>query len=335
MINGHGDDIHNQGKEIVSNFSSNIYGRQDFSALHHHLCSCIRSIHSYPEPDAHSLVTLLAERNNIQPANILVTNGAIDAIYLIAQAFRAKKSSIIIPTFSEYEDACRINEHQLSFVSSLSQVDKDTELIWLCNPNNPDGNVYHKQYLDKFISEHPDSCFIIDQSYEAFTDKQYTFTAAEGLKYRNVILLHSMTKSYAIPGLRLGYITACNELIDKVSLFRMPWSVNQLAIEAGKYLLREGKAGFDLTAYLSETNRLMTELNAIEGITILPTNTHFFLCELIDKRATDLKQYLINEHGILIRDAANFRGLDEHYFRIATQSPEENNRLIKAIREWI
>jgi threonine-phosphate decarboxylase len=277
----------------------------------------------------------LAEKNDVQRFNILVTNGAVDAIYLIAQAFRGKKSSIITPTFSEYEDACRINEHRLSFVSSLSQVDKDAELIWLCTPNNPNGSVYRKQYLNKFITEHPDTYFIIDQSYEVFTDKQYTFTISEALAHKNVILLHSMTKSYAIPGLRLGYITACDELVKRVGVFCMPWSVNQLAIEAGKYLLKKGKIGFDLTAYLTETNRLMTELNAIESLVVLPTNAHFFLCKLTNRKAADLKQYLIDKHGILIRDAANFRGLDERYFRIATQSPEENNRLIEAIRKWI
>ena len=67
----------------------------------------------------------------------------------------------------------------------------------------------------------------------------------------------------------------------------------------------------------------------------MPTNTHFFLCKLSDKKASDLKNYLINKHGILIRDASNFRGLDEHYFRLATQSPDENDNLVEAIKEWI
>lgn len=335
MINGHGDDTYRQERKITSNFSSNIYGRQDLSALRDHLCSRIQMIHSYPEPDAYSLVELLAKKSDIKPSDIIVTNGAVEAIYLIAQTFRGKKSCIITPTFSEYEDACRINEHTLSFAASLSQTDKNAELVWLCNPNNPSGSVYHKPYLDKFISMHPDICFVIDQSYEAFTDKQYTFTSSETLAYKNVILLHSMTKSYAIPGLRLGYITACDELTKNIEVFGMPWSVNQLAIEAGKYLLKEDQINFDLAAYLAETNRLMTELDAIEGLVVLPTNTHFFLCELINRKAADLKQHLIDKYGILIRDAANFRGLDECYFRIATQSPDENDLLVKAIKEWM
>ena len=144
MINGHGDDIYRHERKIVSNFSSNIYGRQDLSALQNHLCSCIQTIHSYPEPDAYSLVELLAGKNDIQLSNILVTNGAVEAIYLIAQTFRGKKSCVITPTFSEYEDACYINEHTLSFAASLSQINKDAELVWLCNPNNPTGSVCHK-----------------------------------------------------------------------------------------------------------------------------------------------------------------------------------------------
>lgn len=335
MITGHGDDLYNCNREIVSNFSSNMYSRQDLSDLQNHLCSCIGTIHSYPEPDASSLVELLAEKNKAQPADFLVTNGAVEAIYLIAQAFRGKRSTVITPTFSEYEDACRINGHHLSFVASLSQIEKDTGLVWLCNPNNPDGSACHKHYLDKFVTEHPDICFVIDQSYEFFADKQFTFTVSEGLGYENVILLHSMTKSYAIPGLRLGYMTASRGLMEKVETFRMPWSVNRLAIEAGKYLLRKGGMRFDPEAYLAETNRLMAELSALDGLVVLPSNTHFFLCELTGRKAADLKQYLINEHGILIRDAANFRGLDESFFRIATQSGEENDLLVKAIKEWI
>lgn len=335
MINGHGDDIYKYGRKIVSNFSSNIYGKQDSAGLQEYLCSSMGSIHSYPEPDACSLAGLLGDKHNIGTNNICVTNGATEAIYLIAQVFGGYRSTIITPTFSEYEDACRINKHKISLSASLDQIKDDTQIIWMCNPNNPTGSVHDKSYLDRFIREHSEICFIIDQSYEAFTDKQYVFTAKEALNYQNVVLLHSMTKQYAIPGLRLGYLTACEKLVDQISSYRMPWSVNQLAIEAGKYLLTGHDNYFDMEGYLSETKRLMAELNNIEGLVVIPSYTHFFLCELISKKASDLKQYLIDGYGILIRDASNFRGLDEHYFRIATQSPEENDILVKAIKEAV
>ena len=335
MIEGHGDDMYSYRQEIKINFSSNVYNKQDMSDLESYLCSKINLVHSYPEPDAFSLAELLANEHKIDTTNVSVTNGATEAIYLIAQAFRAKKSTVISPTFSEYADACSINKHRITYMASLADIKKDTDLVWLCNPNNPDGTAYHKEYLYKFISEHPSTLFIIDQSYEAFVNSDYVMKPHQSVLLLNVISLHSMTKKYAIPGLRLGYITAHHDLIKQIAKYKMPWSVNRLAIEAGKYLLAKDKTYFDIDAYLAETLRLMTELKAIEGLYVVPTNTHFFLCELLQKKASDLKKYLIDSHGILIRDASNFIGLNEHCFRIATQSPEENDVLIKALKEWI
>lgn len=336
MLKGHGDDIYEYKQPIVSNFSSNIYSKQNFLGLQNYLRERINLIHSYPEPNAESLATLLSCKYNIGTDNICVTNGATEAIYLIAQMFSGEESLVIIPTFSEYEDACRINNHKITYASSLHQINSKSRLIvWLCNPNNPDGRVYDKDFLNKFIEDHPDIYFIIDQSYQAFAHTKYRLDPKESVVHKNLILLHSMTKNYAIPGLRLGYITACSQLIDKVTTYRMPWSVNQLAIEAGKYLINSGTTSFCLEDYLDETNRFIRELSRIDGLTLVPTNTHFFLCCLTDRRASDLKQYLVEKHGILIRDAANFRGLDQRYFRLATQSPNENDALVKAIKEWM
>ena len=331
MINGHGDDIY--GKTIVSNFSSNIYNGFDASSLDAHLREHISSIHSYPEPDAASLASLIGEENNISSENICLTNGATEAIYLIAQAFRGKMSTVITPTFSEYEDACEVNEHKLRFLNLLSDFDGNSDLVWLCNPNNPTGKTTDMPLLIEVIKKFPQVIFVIDQSYDFFTLKQ-TLQIKEGAAYPNLILLHSMTKRYAIPGLRLGYITGCESVIDKVRKYCMPWSVNQLAIEAGKYLL-QNNFPLNIQSYLSETKRLANELAKIKGLNVYTEDTNFFLCKLAGRTAKDLKSYMIDNHGILIRDAANFRGLDEHYFRVATQSFDENNNLIKAIKEWI
>jgi Histidinol-phosphate/aromatic aminotransferase and cobyric acid decarboxylase len=335
MLKGHGDDIYDHEQRITSNFSSNIYGKQDLSVLQQHLCSCINLIRSYPESDAGSLARLLAKKHHVECRNICVTNGATEAIYLLAQTFRNSRSNIVIPTFREYEDACLIHNHELSFFPSLSRIDSfQNQLVWICNPNNPDGNVYDIDFLIEKIEQHNDSIFIIDQSYEYFTEKQ-VWDASRAVRYKNVVLIHSMTKQYGIPGLRLGYITAHIDLINKIEKARMPWSVNGLAIEAGKFLIENEISFSDSIHYLEETKRLQEALRRISGILIHPTHTHFFLCRLENRKASDLKLWLIKNYGILIRDASNFRGLDEHYFRIATQSPEENDLLVKAIKEWI
>lgn len=334
MIFGHGDDIYSHSKPIVSNFSSNIYSSGNFLDLQQYLCSCINTIHSYPEPNAASLKSLLAQKHNVNIENILVTNGATEAIYLIAQAFRNAVSTIVSPTFSEYNDAALINDHTIYHVKSLDAIKDNTDLVWLCNPNNPTGTVLNKGILKEYIESHPQKYIVIDQSYEYFTVKEL-FSVKEVIEYKNVLLLHSMTKHYAIPGLRLGYITAHADTLKIISKYHMPWSVNGLAIEAGKYLLKDRDMTINIDEYLIETQRLQNALNSIKGITAFSSDTHFFLCKLENKKACDLKKHLIDDYGILIRDASNFRGLDKHYFRIATQSVEENNILVEAIRKWI
>ena len=209
------------------------------------------------------------------------------------------------------------------------------EVIWLCNPNNPTGNVIQKEQLVKAIEENPETIFVIDQSYGFFT-KEKLLTAAEAVRFPNVIQLHSMTKRYAVPGLRLGYITANPTLLEKIRAVRMPWSVNALAVEAGLYLCEHPETGpIDLDGLLAETQRLRDALNALPGLSAAPTQTHFFLCHLDKGSAAKLKTWLAENHGILIRDASNFEGLDEEHFRIATQTPEENDALVKAIRQYL
>jgi threonine-phosphate decarboxylase len=114
-----------------------------------------------------------------------------------------------------------------------------------------------------------------------------------------------------------------------------PWSVNALAIEAGRFLIEHGTpAVTDLDAYLEETERLRQSLRGI-GIRVFETKTNYMLCEISQTTAAKLKDYLIHEHGILIRDCSNFYGLSSHFFRVSTQLPEENDALVEAIRMFL
>ena len=339
MISGHGDDAFHFSRPMVANFSSNVYGHVDLEPLKAHLRQRLDAIGHYPEPEPYSLERALAGRLGISPASICVTNGATEAIYLTAHAFKDRQSTILAPTFSEYADACRLYAHYTPLEKPAKRSEMPDQVLhdvlWLCNPNNPTGGVIPKEQLVKAIEENPETVFVIDQSYGFFT-KEPLLSAAEAVAYPNVIQLHSMTKRYAMPGLRLGYITANPALTEMIRTVRMPWSVNALAIEAGLYLCQHPETGpIDLETLLAETQRLRKALNAIPGLTAEPTQTHFFLCHLQKGSAADLKQWLADKHGILIRDASNFEGLDEGHFRIATQTPEENNLLATAIQHYL
>ena len=333
MIEGHGDDLYKYGKKIVSNFSSNVYNRIDHSGLYQRLNERLSTICSYPEPMPYSLESEIARRYSLTPRQVCVTNGATEAIYLIAQVFQGRISAVLGPTFSEYADACRVHRHKVKPFYSLDALPEDAELVWICNPNNPTGEVRNKEDLKALVDSHPDKLFIFDQSYEYFTLKSL-LGIKEAASFPNVILLHSMTKQYAIPGLRVGYFTASEGLTDDVRCRRMPWSVNSLAIEAAKYLLEEGISA-DIPQLLAERERLTNLLLATGMLEIWPTDTHYMLIKLRMGKAAALKDFLAVNHGILIRDASNFEGLDERFFRIATQTPEENDKLVKAISEWM
>jgi threonine-phosphate decarboxylase len=323
MIEGHGDDLYRYDN-IKMNFSSNIYNGTDLSALNAYLCTRMDVMRSYPEPSAASLEELIAEDCGISPDEVMVTSGAVDAIYLIAQAYRHEGTCHVLqPTFREYEDACRVFGYQEH---------EDGALCWLCNPNNPTGDVMATDDVLALAERH--RLLIVDQSYEDYTIAPL-LQPAEVVGRDDIILLHSMTKRYAVPGLRLGYVTASAAIISRLREQYRPWAINALSLEAGKWLVQRGETAIpDLPSYLAETQRLRNLLNEIEGIEAFETQTNFFLCTIAPATAAELKEYLAQEHGILIRDASNFTGLTPHHFRIATQSPAQNDALVTAIRNY-
>jgi len=334
MLLGHGDDLFRYGN-IRINFSSNVYNHFDHEGLFCHLADKLDNVVSYPEPSPKSLESELAMMLNLKPENVCVTNGATEAIYLIAQTFRRNKTAIMMPTFSEYADACRLHEHQICSIYSLDQIPERAKMVWLCNPNNPTGTVIDKDELLECIKAHENVLFVLDASYAPFTLKPL-ITPREAAELPNVLMLHSMTKEFAIPGLRLGYITANAGILTDVKLQRMPWSVNQVAIDAGHYLLsHEDEYRLDIDALMKERERVAEKLQKLGCIECWPSDTHIILCKLRMGKAAALKDFLATEYGILIRDAGNFEGLDESFFRIAVQDEDENDEMVEAIMEWI
>ena len=312
------------------NFSSNIYAHADITPLVEQLRSEMMKICNYPEPEPLTLEAKIAGKEGVDAECVIVTNGATDGIYLAAEACRnigISHHHIIQPTFAEYEDACR-NAGLLI----QADADEDTDAVWICNPNNPTGECIDTEDMLMLAKEY--DTLIIDQSYENITLCRM-MTAREAVDAGNIIQIHSMTKTCAIPGLRLGYIVTSHRYAKTIRKCLHPWSVNALAISAGHYILdNDFKAVRDIDEYLSEAQRLRNELDEIEGVSVMPTDTNFMLCELSVCTAAELKDWLAKNHGILIRDASNFRTLTARHFRIAAQSKEENITLINAIRQW-
>jgi len=338
MFTGHGDDLYHYKGKIKVNFSSNIYQRADLSALKERLAERLSLISNYPEPRPLTLESAIAAQSGIRHSEVIAANGATEAIYLAARALAFDDAGhpfrhvIKQPTFSEYADACRscgIVPHSTAGTAG------ERNALWLCNPNNPTGSVLPASELLKRADRNPKDIFIIDQSYEDYTQESL-ISDREAAFRPNVLLLHSMTKRFCVPGLRLGYAVGNVRLTERLRRLQYPWSVNALAADAALWLIdNDYRPVKDLGQYLKEAQRLRKKLNSIDGITALDTATNFMLCRVEDTYAARLKAFLIDNYGFLIRDASNFEGLNSAgYFRVAAQLPTENDQLADAIKAF-
>jgi threonine-phosphate decarboxylase len=343
MIEGHGDDAWKYGVAIRADFSSNVRYGSLHEGLLSHLRSTMGEVVHYPEAGAESLQLAAAEGYGVGVEQVLVTNGATEAIYLLAQVFRHLKATIYTPAFAEYEDACRSQGMTIAFRDweELRRGEVCGEgLVFLCNPNNPTGAAVSPDMLVYMLDRYRDALFVIDESYIEFT------RSAESLlpvlrSHPNVLVVRSLTKSCRIPGLRLGFLIAREELISRLRAVKMPWSVNRPAIAAGVYIFRH-PADFlvSVDVLLAETAEWRRQLadavrpGAAAGWRVRPTDTHYFL---IDTPAAlpsaALKLGLVARHGLLVRDASNFSRLGSNVIRVACQSPEHNLLLTKALAE--
>lgn len=327
MIEGHGDDAWKYETAIHADFSSNVYYGELDGGLSGHLQSAVASVTHYPEAGAQSLQAAAASAYGVRPAQVLVTNGATEAIYLIAQAFRSRPATIYTPAFAEYEDACAAQGMKIRFRDweELRRGDvADEGLVFLCNPNNPTGAVVTHGVLRPYRK----AVFVVDESYIEFT--RAAGSVVDRLDdYPNVLVLRSLTKRCRIPGLRVGFVLGAAGLVERLRVLKMPWSVNRLAIEAGLYIFKHPQ-DFVLPAaqLLAETAAWQEALRTATGWKVHLTETHYFLIDT----PRPMKMHLLERYGLLVRDAANFRGLEGPVIRVACQRREHNQLLTEALR---
>jgi threonine-phosphate decarboxylase len=335
MLQGHGDDAYRYPNKITADFSTNVWYGGEPLGLKEYVFEQWATINRYPEVMAESLTEMVAAHHQLHAGQILINNGTTESIYLIAQAFAGNKTTIVTPAFAEYEDACTLYGHQLTYLpwSAIAQQPTlSSDLVFICNPNNPTGAVFPA--LENWIKNNPQTLFIVDEAFIDFTD-QIASSMPLINRYPNLLIMHSLTKAYAIPGLRLGYLAASANLIGPLKMMKQPWTVNTVALQAGKFIFENyEQIQIPLPALLTEKARFMAVLRENSVLKIHESATHFFLAETLKEDAAKLKQFLIENHGLLIRDASNFRNLTKQHFRIATLSTKKNRLLIDALTEW-
>lgn len=335
MIHGHGNNIQRLKKPVIADFSSNVAGAFINGGLHAHLIDKLPLLSNYPEPDSQSLREKIAAHHALDPEEVLVTNGSVEAFYLIASAFREAVSLILVPSFSEYEDACKLHRHTLRFeyhqrLQSSSNLER-FDLVWLARPNNPDGHISEYETLKLLIRKNPTTLFVVDEAYlELSPCTQSLDQLLSGC--HNLLVVRSMTKQFVLPGLRLGYLLGHSSLLDKIRRFTQPWSVNSLAQQAGLYLMNHYQRLLPDTVRLCALSKEMQEtLSQSRKYAVTPSGCPFFLVQHQRLSAAEVYEYLLSQHGFLIRNASNFRGLSEKHFRISVRNNLHNKALTHAL----
>lgn len=295
----------------------------------------------YPDTDASELKQKLSQYHNIDPASIICGNGSTELIYLIPKALRPERVLIPSPTFSEYEKACKLNDKlkikniKLMEENGFKVIPRDfieamkgCDMAFLCNPNNPTGDLLGKEevLLIADAAREMKCILVVDEAFIDFCPADSVIGHVSSNPY--LIVLRSMTKFYAITGLRAGYGVFHPAMVARITEFKEPWTMNTLAQKAAAAALDDSDYA-ERTMDLIKNEKEFIE-NALRdiGVKFLPSAVNYYL--LRTGNSASICQGM-KEKGIIVRDCSNFRGLDESFIRAAVRSRREN----KILMSWL
>ena len=299
---------------------------------------------AYPDPECLRLRQGLSRRLGLPEEAILVGNGSTELIHLLARSRLRKglRASIFVPGFGEYAAACRLQEvepypippeegrwFRWDMAGAANLIEElRPNLTFLCNPNNPTGVYLDRQEVEAVAEAvGNDGLLVVDEAYSAFVDRPWDTRRL--LAHGNVVLLRSMTKDHAIPGVRLGYMLAPRTVIEDVQRFQSSWSVNAPAQAAGMAALQ----GVEHVAEARRVVRasrayLLAELEAL-GLVCNDPSANFLLVDVGNAAAVRLE--LLQRYRLCVRDCTSF-GMPRH-IRVGIRSLEESHRLVQAVKE--
>ena len=357
MLSGHGGNIyevarhHGCSPQEIIDMSSNINPLGPPPGLLQHLKDDITKSTRLPEVDSGETIRRFADYLDIDSDRILAGNGTTQFIYTIPQALGAKRALVLGPTYSDYADACNLHHipssvliaaESSSFRLDFSHLEKKiggADTVFLCNPNNPTGVHIAVADLKRLCKQYPKIRFVIDESYLPFVkDGETQSMLKSGLK--NVIVLLSISKIFAIPGLRIGFMVAPSDLIAKFKRYLLPWSVNSLAQAAVYFLTAQGSL---IRNFVNETREFIEiqrkdfneAFKSVNSIKLYPSKTPFFLARLPNSISAESAWNFLANDRILIRNCCNFPGLSNQFIRISLKTPLANRRLVDKLLELV
>ena len=305
------------------------------------------ALQAYPSIDGRGIKDFYKGKFGFDGTMVLPLNGAIEGIYLLPRALGLRRLLLLSPSFYEYERAGRIagaeimflplaaeNGFKLPSIELLADALLHADAFLAANPNNPTGTVVPPEMIMALASRFPDKWFILDEAFiqftSAFPDNSLMLKV---MALKNVIVVHSLTKFYALPGLRLGAVIAHPDVIRRLLNFKEPWTVNSIAESVAPLLLECGAYEEELRDMIfSERERIAESFSSIEGMKLVGGAANFFLAQWQGGCSFDAFLSWLAERQLYVRDCRNFPGLEENYFRFAVRKPIENDHLLDALR---
>ncbi|MGO4344447.1 threonine-phosphate decarboxylase CobD [Paenibacillus sp. MCAF9] len=353
---GHGGDLRTAEEAFdipahkFVDFSSNMNPLGAPLSVKQALLTYADMIEQYPDPAVRGLRKKLAELHNIDAQSIVVGNGAAELIDLIVRTLQPKLTTLAIPCFDEYGDAIRkiggavyeikLSSHmqfKLSLDSEhLCEAAATGSLVMLGSPNNPTGQLVDPELIRALLSK--GAYVVVDEAFMDFVPDEARYSLVqEATKHERLFVIRSMTKFYAIPGIRLGYIVGMPRTISGLRRLQIPWSVNSLAQLIGEAVLDEKDYAERTLAWLEQERPwLMSELEAI-GFEVNPSAANYLLIRIPNDAglSASMLQLEMGKQGVLIRDASRFAGLDHTYIRVAIKLRQQNEQLIAAFKHCL
>ncbi len=304
-------------------------------------------VEKYPSADGRKVVEFYSQRFSVPPECVVAGCGSMEFIYLLPQMLRPLSAAVVMPTFYNYshalavagtdttslwlEPSCGFRVEDAGFFSSIGDVD----MLWLCRPNNPTATLIPKEVVLELLERLPNTIIVVDETFIQFTDQfPDASLMADTQRYENLVVLHSLTKFYALAGLRVGGLVASPQLAERVRHFKPPWTVNTPAELVAQRLLKCHDYEEKTRVLIKRERRRLEEgIRGLSGIEHFTSEANYFLARW---RLTDNLDYLVRElllRGIYIRDCRNFPSLEDGYFRFAIKMPHENDALLSALRE--
>ncbi len=341
----HGGDVYRN--RIAIDFSINVNPLGLAPRVKQALIDSMDSWERYPDPNYEALRQSIAEYYYVEKKSVLCGNGAAELIFLLVQWRKPKKALVLAPTFSEYEQALHTygsevlyhnlnpNENFQVDIERLSMcLTKEIDVFFLCNPNNPTGLTLNREEVKKIadICKKNEIILVVDECFCELTKNpdQYSFVS-ELKDYKNVMILKAFTKTYAMAGIRLGFIISYHsELMKCMEEGRQPWSISIPAQVAGVVALKEADYVLQARAVIEEGRNYLRKSLENLGFLVYDSKSNYLFFK--DEQKRDLYNMLLNK-GMLIRKCENYHGLDKGYFRISIRTPNENKQLVEALSE--